>query len=116
MFSETTAATLPVIGSLATKPMAAAEMYHCPFRVSLEAFAVGESGRVVGGLLLMPKLGSIVISLPVKSQAGLCCTMTIVVVPMQVLTSRRDRFMAQVVPHVSQIDLAIHHARASRVS
>ena len=87
----------------------------CPFRVSLGAFAVGDSGRAVGGHLLMPTLGSIVILLPVKFHSGLCCTMTLVVVRVQVLAGRRERFMSQVVPHVSRIDLVVHHARARRV-
>ena len=54
-------------------------------------------------------LESIVVLLPVKFQSGFCCTMPIVVVRMQVLAGRRDRCMPQVVPHVSQIDLRIHH-------
>src|SRR5471032_3606383 len=48
-------------------------------------------------------LKSTVISLPVESQSGFGCTMSIVVVRMQVLASGRDRFVPQVVTHVSQV-------------
>jgi len=54
--------------------------------------------------------------IPIESQPSLCCAMSIIVVRMQVLAGGRNRFMPQIVPHVSQIDLAIHHARARRVS
>jgi hypothetical protein len=60
-------------------------------------------------------LGSIVVLLPVKSRSGLCCTMPIIVIRMQVLAGRRDRFMPQIVPHVSQVNLTVHHVRARRV-
>jgi hypothetical protein len=50
-------------------------------------------------------LESTVKLLPIESQTGPCCTMPIVVVRVQVLAGGRDRFMSQVVPHVSQIDL-----------
>jgi hypothetical protein len=46
---------------------------------------------------------------PVQLQALLGGAMPRVVVRMQVLTGRRDRCVTQVVPHVSQINLAIHH-------
>jgi hypothetical protein len=48
-------------------------------------------------------------SLPIKSQPGLRGTMPIIVVRMQVLAGRRDRFMPQVVPHVSEVKLPVHH-------
>jgi hypothetical protein len=54
-------------------------------------------------------LGAIVILLPVESQSGLGCTMPIIVVRMQVLAGRRDRCVPQVVPHVSQVHLPVHH-------
>ena len=41
--------------------------------------------------------------------------MPIVVVRMQVLARGRDRFVPQLVTHVSQVNLSVHHPRPGRV-
>jgi hypothetical protein len=109
---------LPVLAIDSSSRLSVQGLRPTNARFTLQKAIIVSVGRQSAAGRLVPIVGSRHRphkSLPVESKPGFSCPMSIIVVRVQVLAGRRDRFMPQVVPQVSQIDLAIHHARACRV-